>query len=164
MSQSSYLPYPHSGPPPPAPELPRPLSINLATALMIVQAALGIAGLVVTLATVPSLRVDVADRTSGLSQSTLDLTVEITVIVAVVIALVSVALWALLAVTVHGSRRWAWILALILTVLGLLSLSVSLLRVGVGLSKGISGLSGLLDVALLVLLVARSSRDYVRPR
>jgi hypothetical protein len=163
---SGYPSYPESAaggraPTPPA----QPPSIRRAVQLMQVGAALSVLSLVITLATVSSLKSHLHDElrrsNTTLTTSDFNATYHVVVASAVVGSLVAVALWLWMAWKNGQGRAWARIVS---TVLGVINLVSSLYTISAGHSLAISDLLTVVDlvlaVVILVLLWRAESSDF----
>jgi hypothetical protein len=175
---SAPAPYPSappSGAGAPAAAVEQPPSVRNAVRLMWVGAAISLISLIVTLATLGSLKSQIRDsvRNNGqhVTQSQLDAAFAGAVAFSVVISLIAIGLWLWMAWKNGQGRQWARIVA---TVLGALNVIFTLLSfVGnraVGLTRILSVIDLVIAVAILVLLwrkessaffQARSARQYV---
>ena len=139
----------------PAPVGPAPKSTALAVRLMYVQAALSVIGLVVTLVSQGSLRSSITARNTTLSSSDLDTAVTVALVLAVVVNLAFVVLYLLLSRQVAKGRNWARIVTVVLAAFSVLGGLSALAQSGVGLSRVLSVIGGIVGVALIVLLMFR---------
>lgn len=163
----------HPGTPPPGggtrPDVPQPPSIRNAVRLMWVGAGLSVVGLIVTLATIDSLKSQLRDSLEksdpDYTQSEFDAFFTISITIAVIVSVVSVALWLWMAWKNGQGRSWARVVA---TVLGGLSLLSALATIAAGSATGVSiavTLAGvLLAVVILVLLWRKESSDFYAAR
>ncbi|MDX6317229.1 MAG: hypothetical protein QOD35_629 [Nocardioidaceae bacterium] len=150
-----------SAPPPPA----QPPSIRRAVRLMQVGAALSLLSLVITLATVSSLKSHLREQlrqsNTTLSTSDFNATYHVVVASAVVGSLVAVALWLWMAWKNGQGRAWARIVS---TVLGVINLVSSVYTISAGHSLAVSDLLTVADlvlaVVILVLLWRTESSDF----
>jgi tryptophan-rich sensory protein len=153
----------------PAAAVPQPPSVRNAVRLMWVGAAISLISLVVTLATLGSLKQQIRDsvRDSGqnVTQSQVDAAFAGAIVFSVVIALIAVGLWLWMAWKNGQGRQWARIVA---TVLGVLNVIFTLLSfVGNRATAGAQILSVIdlvIAVAILVLLWRKESTDFYRAR
>lgn len=143
----------------PVPVDPPPAVRRLAT-LMLVRAALGVIGLVVSIATISSLRTRIEDRQTTLSHSAVDAVVTTSIVFSVVFGVAFTVLYVLLSRKVLQGRNWARIVTLVLAILGVLSLLGSAVQDQLAASRVLGVLAGLCDVAILVLVVSRASRSF----
>jgi hypothetical protein len=161
-----YPSYPDSAgdglaPTPPA----QPPSIRRAVRLMQVGAALSLLSLVITLATVSSLKSHLHEQlrqsNTTLSTSDFNATYHFVVASAVVSYLVAVALWLWMAWKNGQGRAWARIVS---TVLGVINLLSSVYTISAGHSLAVSDLLTVVDlvlaVVILVLLWRAESSDF----
>ncbi len=133
--QSPYGQPPGSSPygqPPGSAEQPQ--SIRTAVLLMRIGAGLSLLSLVLTLATVGSLRDDIrADlqaQGTSFTESQVDTTFNVAIAIAVISGLIGVALWLWMAWANGKGKKWARVVATVLAALGLLSLLVTLTTAG----------------------------------
>ena len=168
---SAPSPYP-SAPPTgsaPAAAVPQPPSIWNAVRLMWVGAAISLISLVVTLATLGTLKQQIRDsvRNSGqnVTQSQVDAAFAGAIVFSVVIALIAIGLWLWMAWKNGQGRQWARIVA---TVLGVLNVIFTLLSfVGnraTGGARILSAIDLVIAIAILVLLWRKESSDFYQAR
>jgi tryptophan-rich sensory protein len=166
---SPYPSAPPSGAGAPASTVPQPPSIRNAVRLMWVGAAVSLISLVVTLATLGSLKQQIRDsvRNSGqnVKQSTVDAAFAGAIVFSVVIALIAIGLWLWMAWKNGQGRQWARIVA---TVLGVLNVIFTLLSfVGnraTGGARILSVIDLVIAIAILVLLWRKESTDFYEAR
>jgi hypothetical protein len=144
---------------------PQPPSIRTAVRLMQAGAALSVVSLVITLATVSSLKSHLRDQLAksdtSLTTSEFNTTYHVVVASAVVSSLVAIALWLWMAWKNGQGRGWARFVA---TVLGVINLLSSTYTISVGHSLAITDLVTvvglILAVVILVLLWRSESSDF----
>lgn len=166
MSQQPYPSYPQGADPygsagPLAPVAPPPAVRRLAT-LMLVRAALGVLGLIVSVATIGSLRRRIEDRQTTLSASGVDRLVNGTIAASVVFGLAFAVLYVIMSRKILARRNWARIVTLILSILGVIGLLGAFVQNETALTRVLSILTGLCDLVILLLLLARPTRDFFR--
>jgi tryptophan-rich sensory protein len=166
---SPYPSAPPSGAGAPTAAVPQPPSIRNAVRLMWVGAAISLISLIVTLATLGSLKQQIRDsvRNSGqnVTQSQVDAAFAGAVVFSVVIALIAIGLWLWMAWKNGQGRQWARIVA---TVLGVLNVIFTLLSfVGnraTGGARILSVIDLVIAIAILVLLWRKESTDFYQAR
>jgi hypothetical protein len=144
---------------------PQPPSIRMAVRLMWAGAALSAVSLILTLATLSSLKSHVRDQVLNndptLSASEVDTAYHLFVTSAVVGSVVAILLWLWMAWKNGQGRSWARIIA---TALGALNLLSSLYTIGSGNAEAVSDIltviNLILAVVILVLLWRRESSDF----
>ncbi len=146
----------------PTPAGPPPKAVVNAFRIMIARAILGVLGLFIVVATKSSLRDAVAKKFPDYSTAKVNSTVNGLVAAAIVIGLVFALLYVLLALQVRKGKNWARIITWILAGLGLLSVLTALATPAAGASRGLSLLDGLIDLAIIVLLLQKDSNAYFR--
>jgi hypothetical protein len=147
----------------------QPSSIRLAVRLMWAGAALSVVSLIVTLATLDSLKSDIRDSLrksdANYTQSSLDAAYSIAIGGAVFAALVGVGLWLWMAWKNGEGRRWARVVA---TVLGGINLLSTLYTLTAGRSTAASMVLAVVNLVLaaviLVLLWRKESSDFYSAR
>lgn len=139
----------------PAPVGPAPRSTALAIRLMYVQVALSLLGLVITLLFRDDLKTSLRNASPSSSQATLDTLLTTTIVIAVVVNLVFIVLYLLLSRQVAKGKNWARIITVVLAALSVLGALSALGQDGVGLSRVLSVIGGIVGVALIVLLMFR---------
>lgn len=152
-----------------APATGQPSSIRLAVRLMWAGAVLSLVGLVVTLATLDTLKSDIRDslRKSdhNYTQSTLDAAYGVAIGFAVFFALVGAGLWLWMAWKNGEGRSWARIVATVAGGLNLLS-TIYVLAAGqsTGASIAVTVVNLILAAVILVLLWRKESSQFYASR
>jgi uncharacterized membrane protein YcjF (UPF0283 family) len=161
----SYEPMPAAPPPgPPPPKGPPPSNVLLAVRLMFVNVGLGVIGLILAFALKSQIRDSIRDKYPDYTASHIDNLVNTAVVIAVVVAAIFVVLYALLALQVQKGKNWARIVTFVFAALGAISALSSLAQNTAALSKVLSIIQGVLDVAIIVLLARGESGSYFRKR
>lgn len=164
----SYPAYPETGGAPPAgpgPDVPQPSSIRTAVRLMLVGAAVSLVSVVVSLATLGTLKDDIRDELvkddPNVSQSTIDGAYTVAIGFVVVLGAVGVLLWLWMAWKNGQGRSWARVVA---TVLGALNVLFTLMSFTSANAEPIvlvfSAINLILSVVILVLLWRKDSSDF----
>lgn len=162
-SGASYSPMPPEPTGRPATMAPPP-PVLTAVRLMLVRAALGVVGLVVLLATKDSLRAEILKKNRSADAARLDSLVNAAIAVGVVFGVIFLVLYVLLALQgVRKGRNWARIVTIVLAGLGVVSLAASFAQAEPALSRVVTFLTAVIDVAIIVFLTQRPSRDFFRP-
>lgn len=132
-----------------------PQQVNIAFWLYIVGAALSLIALIVSLATVGSLKDDVqkqlANQGQQISDATLNATVGVSVTLAVVFGILYIAAYVLFAFFMRRGANWARIVLLIVTVLSLFGI---LGGYGLGAARVVVG------VIATVLIFLKPANEY----
>ena len=158
-------PYGPGGPLPGAPAVYEPPStIRRAAMLMVVRAVLGVIGLVLSVATIGSLRTQIRNSQSTLSASTVNALVNTSIVVTVVLGIAFAVLYVLLSRKLLQRRNWARIVTIVLSSLGVLTLLGSLVQRQTTLGRATSVVVGLCDLAILVFVLMKPSREYFQQR
>lgn len=157
-----YTPMP--GEPPHGPILrgAAPPPVLNAVRLMFVSAALGVLGLIVLLATKDTLKEEILKHNRDFSAHKLDDAVNLAVAVGIVVGLIFIVLYVLIALQVRNGKNWARIVTWILAGLGVLSALTSLTQPEPALSRALTLVGGVIDLAIIVLLAQRPSNQYFR--
>lgn len=160
MSDSTLPPsYPASSSPAPGAAGPvtPPQQVNIAFWLYIVGAALSLISLIVSLATIGSLKDDLqrqlAAQGQQISDGALNATVTASITVAIVFGILYIAAYVLFAVFMRRGANWARIVLLIVTVLSLFGV---LGGFGVGAARLVVG------VIATVLIFLKPANEYFR--
>lgn len=151
------------------PDVPQPSSIRTAVRLMIAGAALSLISLVISVATLGSLKDDIRDELikddPNVSQSTIDAAYGIAIGFAVVLGAVGVLLWLWMAWKNGQGRSWARVVA---TVVGALSMVFTLLSLLTASAEPIavvfSAITLVLAVVILALLWRKDASDFYAAR
>jgi hypothetical protein len=149
---------------PPVPFGPAPASVVNAVRLMFVAAALGLVSLVVALSTKSTLRADIANKNPGFDSQKLNTAVNVAIGAGVVFGIVFVLLFVLLALQVRKGKNWARVVTWVITGLGVVSALLSIGQTVASASRVVSLVSGVLDLAIVVLLLQQPSNDFFKPR
>jgi len=150
----------YGAPPPLAGPPPQP--VVTAARLMFVGAALGLINLIVVLASKSSLRDQIARKNPDFDAHQLDTAVNAAVAVGIVFGIIFTVLYVLLALQVQKGKNWARIVTWILAALGVLGALASLAQTTTGGSRILSLISGVLDLAIIILLAQKVSTAYFR--
>ena len=122
-----YQPMPSAAPPPPQqPKGPPPSNVVLAVRLMIINAVIGVIGVIVVLAFRDDLRKQLRDKNPGDTNKQIDDAVNTAITIGVVIGIVILVLYVLLALQVRKGKNWARIVTWVFAGLGVLSALTSL--------------------------------------
>jgi hypothetical protein len=148
----------------PIPVGPAPSSVVNAVRLMLVTAALGVVGLIVALSTKSTIKSKIAAKNPDFDAHKLNTAVNVTIGTLVVLGIIVIVLFVLLALQVRKGKNWARIVTWILSGLGILSALGSLGQSVAAASRAVSLVSGLLDVAIVVLLMQKPSNAFFKPR
>ncbi|MDT4963039.1 MAG: hypothetical protein QOF87_2686 [Pseudonocardiales bacterium] len=159
-----YNPMPGEPPRGPITTGPAPAPVSNAVRLMFVQAGLSILGFIVLLATKDTLRKEIFKKNTGYSAQKLDDVVNAAVTIGIVIGLIFTVLYILLALQVGKGKNWARIVTWVLASLGVLSGLAALAQPEPALSRILSIIGLLVDIAIIVLLAQRPSNEYFRRR
>ncbi len=165
--QPGYQPMPAEQPPAiqqGAPLAEQPSTVRNAVYLMYARIVLGALSIVLAFTTKSTIRASI-EKSNGangktLSPSQIDTAVTAALAFAIVLGLVFLVLYVVLALQLRKGKKWAWIVTLILAALGVLSLLASFAQAGSAVTHTVGVLAGLLDLAILVLLLLTPSRAY----
>jgi hypothetical protein len=161
--------YPPGGPgsAPPPPNYGRPTSpgtapqpVQLAVKLIFGVVALSVLSLVILFAQMGTIRDQVRAADAGLTDAQIDAAVTTTVVVAVFFGLVFAALYLWLAFMIRRGANWARITLTVLFILGILFGLVGITGNSPAISKVISVINLVLEIAILVLMWRRESSEY----
>jgi hypothetical protein len=148
----------------PVPLGPAPSSVVNAVRLMFVAAALGVVSLIVALSTKNTIRTKIADKNPDFDSHKLDTAVNVTIGTIVVFGIIFIVLFVLLALQVRKGKNWARVVTWVITGLGIISALASLGQSVSAASRVVGLVSGLLDVAIVVLLMQKPSNAFFKPR
>ena len=144
--------------------VPRPPAIATAVKLMYAGAVLSLIGLIVTLLSLSSLKVElrheIAKSNPDFTTQDLDSLYQVTVGVAVFFGLVGTALWLWMAWKNGQGRGWARVVA---TVLGGLNLLSSILTIAAGASLTISEILTVINLILAIVILFCSGEGIPVP-
>jgi hypothetical protein len=137
----------------------RPPPVTNAVRLMFLRVGIGLVSIIVLFATKNDLKKQLLKNNVNATDST----VNAAIAVGAVIGIVFLVLYALLAVKVSKGRNWARIVTWVLAGLGILFGLIGLGSPAPGLSRILSILDLLIDVAIVVLLAQPVSSRYFKP-
>jgi hypothetical protein len=137
----------------------RPPPVTNAVRLMFLRVGIGLISIIVLFATKNDLKKQLLKNNVNATDST----VNAAIAVGAVIGIVFLVLYALLAVKVSKGRNWARIVTWVLAGLGILFGLIGLGSPAPGLSRILSILDLLIDVAIVVLLAQPVSNRYFKP-
>ncbi|MGV8979302.1 MAG: hypothetical protein ACOH17_14790 [Cellulomonas sp.] len=146
----------------PALQGPPPSTVVNAFKLILVQAALAVVNIIVTLLTVDAIREQVVKASPALSPSLVDTTVSIAIASAVAFGVIGIGVWILLAFKVRAGKNWARVVTFVFAGLGLLSGLVSFAQPSSAFSHVVLLVAVAIDIALIVLLTRGPSAEYFR--
>lgn len=155
-----YQPYPTGGAEPePARATPPPPILN-AVRLMYAGAAISAISLIVTLATIGSLRTAIHNAQPTLTASKLHTAEVAAVVVAIVVGLIGIGLWLWMAWANKAGKNWARITATVFFGLDTLSVLTTFRQAEPALSRAVSLLVWLAGLGAIVLLWQKASSAY----
>jgi O-antigen/teichoic acid export membrane protein len=157
-----YTPMPSEAPRGPVAQGPAPTPVINAVRLMFARAALGVLSLIVLLATKDSLKKEILKKNRNADAAKLDSLLNTAVAVAIVFGIIFIVLYVLLALQVRKGKNWARIVTWVVAGLGVLSALGSLAQPEPALSRVIGLLSGVIDIAIIILLAQGASSQYFR--
>lgn len=165
----SYQPYPTGGAAEPEPQRPAPPTpVVQAVKLMYAGAIVSAISLIITLATVGSLKTAIHNADPTLTASKLHSAEVAAVAVAIIFGLIGIGLWLWMAYANKAGKNWARITATVFFGLDTLSVLTSFRQAEPVLSRVISILIWLIGLGAIVLLYQRESSTYFtaskRPR
>jgi hypothetical protein len=157
----SYQPYPTGGAAEPEPQRPAPPTpVVQAVKLMYAGAIVSAISLIITLATVGSLKTAIHNADPTLSASKLHSAEVAAVAVAIIFGLIGIGLWLWMAYANKAGKNWARITATVFFGLDTLSVLTSFRQAEPVLSRLISILIWLIGLGVIVLLYQRESSAY----
>jgi hypothetical protein len=145
-----------------APQGSPPSSVTSAVTLMYVRAAIALVGVILVLTTKNTLRKDILKHNPTADRARLDTLVNSAITLSIVFALIFLVLYVLLAMQVRKGKNWARIVTWVFAGLGVIGSLGSLFQVAAPLSHVVSVVTGILDLAVIVLLAQQPSNDYFR--
>jgi hypothetical protein len=148
----------------PAPVGPAPSTVVNAVRLMFVAAVIGLVSLIVALSTKSTLRTDIAKKNPDFDSAKLNTAVNVAITAGVVFGIVFIVLFILLALQVRKGKNWARIVTWVITGLGIVSALASLGQTIAPASRVVGVISGLLDIAIVVLLLQKPSNAFFKSR
>jgi hypothetical protein len=162
----SYQPYPTSGqvPEPPQERPPAPNSVQTAVKLMYAGAALSLIELIVSLATITSLKSAILKKFPNYTSSQVH-SAEVAIVAGVVIeAVIAIGLWLWMARANAAGRNYARITGTVLFVVYTLFLLLDLRRPSVGIGLIFAVLVWLAGLGAVIMLWRRESSEYFNLR
>jgi hypothetical protein len=148
----------------PVPVGPPPSSVMNAVRLMFVAAALGVVSLIVALSTKSTLRTAIVKKNPDFDSQKINTAVNVAIGAGVVFGIVFITLFVLLALQVRNGKNWARVVTWVITGLGIVSALASLGQTVAPASRLVGLVSGVLDVAIVVLLLQKPSNAFFKPR
>jgi hypothetical protein len=155
-----YQPYPTGGAEPEPSSSAPPAPVLTAVKLMYAGAAVSAASLLLTLATVGSLRTAIHNSNPGLSATKLHSAEVAAVIVAGIFGLIGIGLWLWMARSNRAGKNWARITSTVFFGLETLSLLVGFRQAEPVLSRVVSIVIWLIGLGAVLLLWRRESSEY----
>ncbi len=155
-----YQPYPTGGAEPEPVQPTPPPPVQNAVRLMYVGAAISAISLIVTLATVGSLRTAIHNANPTLSATKLHSAQTAAIVLAIVFGLIGIGLWLWMARANQAGKNWARITATVFFGLDTLSLLASIRQAEPALSRVISVLVWLAGLGAVILLWQKISSAY----
>ena len=157
----SYQPYPTGGAAEPEPQRPAPPTpVVQAVKLMYAGAIVSAISLIITLATVGSLKTAIHNADPSLTATKLHSAEVAAVAVAIIFGLIGIGLWLWMAYANKAGKNWARITATVFFGLDTLSVLTSFRQAEPVLSRLISILIWLIGLGVIVLLYQRESSAY----
>lgn len=157
----SYQPYPTGGAAEPEPQRPAPpIPVVQAVKLMYAGAIVSAISLIITLATVGSLKTAIHNADPTLTASKLHSAEVAAVAVAIIFGLIGIGLWLWMAYANKAGKNWARITATVFFGLDTLSILTSFRQGEPVFSRLISILIWLIGLGVIVLLYQRESSAY----
>ena len=157
----SYQPYPTGGAAEPEPQRPAPPTpVQQAVKLMYAGAIVSAISLIITLATVGSLKTAIHNADPSLSATKLHSAEVAAVAVAIIFGLIGIGLWLWMAYANKAGKNWARITATVFFGLDTLSVLTSFRQAEPILARLISILIWLIGLGAIILLYQRESSAY----
>ena len=155
-----YQPYPTGGAEPEPVQPTPPPPVQNAVRLMYVGAAISAVSLIVTLATISSLRTTIHNANPTLSATKLHSAETAAIVLAIVFGLIGIGLWLWMARANQAGKNWARITATVFFGLDTLSLLASIRQAEPALSRVISILVWVVGLGAVILLWQKISSAY----
>lgn len=143
---------------------PAPKEVIRATLLMFAQAALGLIGLIISFADSGGVKDSIRKGDPSLTADKVDSAYTVGLVFALIIGLVFAALYVLLALQMRKGKNWARIVTLVIAGLSILFGLLGLGASAPAISRVISVVGLLLNIAIFVLLMLRPAREYFASR
>lgn len=141
---------------------PAPSTVRYAVGLMLARAAVGLIGIVVLFATKNNLENMIRDKNLGKSDADIKHILDLAVTIGAVLGIVFIVLYVLLALQVRKGKQWARVTTWVFAGLGVLGFLTSFAQQETGATRALAVVSGLIDVAIIILLALTPSNDYFR--
>ncbi|MGH8889440.1 MAG: hypothetical protein ACRDV3_06715 [Acidothermaceae bacterium] len=141
---------------------PAPKPVANAAMLMLVSAALGLIGVIVLYASKSSLRTAILKKNPSYDPTKLNTAVNAALVVATVFAVIFIVLYVWLSRQLLKGKNWARIVTWIITALGVLSALTSLANPTAALTRVFDLIAGVIDIAIIVLLLQKPSNAFFR--
>ena len=130
---------------------------------MFVGAALTLVGFIVAISTKSTIRANIAKKNPDFDAQKLNTAVNATIGIIAVFGIIIVVLFVLLALQVRKGKNWARIVTWVICGLGIISALASLGQTVAAASRVVSLIGGLLDVAIVLLLLQKPSNEFFKP-
>jgi UDP-N-acetylmuramyl pentapeptide phosphotransferase/UDP-N-acetylglucosamine-1-phosphate transferase len=143
---------------------PAPSSVLNAVRLMFVGAALAVVAVIVAISTKSTIKSKIAAKNPDFDSQKLNTAVNATIGIIVVFGIIVIVLFVWLALQVRKGKNWARIVTWVLSGFGILGALGSLAQNVAAGSRAVSLVSGLLDLAIVVLLMQKTSNAFFKPR
>ena len=147
--------------PEPVPGIPAqaPSTVRNAVLLMYLRAALGVVGIIVSIATKNSLRDHIHSQHPDYDTSKLNSIINASIAIGVVIGIIFLVFYIFLATQVAKGKNWARIVTWVLSALGVLAVFGAFANT-TALTKIVDVVSGLTAIAIIILLAMAPSNQY----
>jgi hypothetical protein len=143
---------------------PAPSSVLNAVRLMFVGAAFAVVSAIVAISTKSTIKSKIAAKNPDFDAQKLNTAVNVTIGTIVVFGIIGIILFIWLALKVRKGRNWARIVTWVLTGLGIITALGSLAQNVAGATRVVDLIGGVLDVAIVVLLMQKTSNAFFKPR
>jgi hypothetical protein len=143
---------------------PPPSSVLNAVRLMFVGAAFAVVSAIVAISTKSTIKSKIAAKNPDFDAQKLNTAVNVTIGTIVVFGIIGIILFIWLALKVRKGRNWARIVTWVLTGLGIITALGSLAQNVAGATRVVDLIGGVLDVAIVVLLMQKTSNAFFKRR
>jgi hypothetical protein len=143
---------------------PAPSTVRQAVWLMYLRAALGALSVLLIFTQRDAIEDNIREANRDFSQDEIDTAVNVGIGVVIALGVIVLVLYLVLARKVLQGRNWARIVTWVIAGLGVVSALVNLGGDYPGLTKGLGLVGGLVDLAIIVLLLLKPSNEYFSRR
>jgi hypothetical protein len=149
---------------PPAPVGPPPRQVSAAATLLLVNAALGVVGIIVLFASKHALRASIVKKNPSFDSTKVNTAVNAALVFGTVVAVILIALYVWLSRQLLKAKQWARVTTWVLSGLAVLFTLLSLASPQAAGPRASNLVGAALAAAIIILLAQRPSNEFFRAR